>query len=193
VRYSRKERLVELERGQALFEVVHESARRFRVVTAGAGAIAVGTQFDVYRKSSVIEFTVVRGEIAVFSGEPSWLRGPGAVPIQVQRVGAGYQTRSEAGILSAQPVAVELEQTLGWLQHKLVFQHRPLGEVAAEFNRYGGVPVEIEDEVLRTLPVSGMFDAGDTESFVEFLQRLPGVTVERTLVQIRVIRKKTTT
>ena len=193
VRYSANERLVELERGQALFEVVHEGARRFRVAAGDAGAIAVGTQFDVYRKSGAIEFTVARGEIAVFSGEPSWLRDLGAVPTRVQRVGAGYQTRSEAGILSTQPVAVDLEQTLGWLQHKLVFEHRPLGEVAAEFNRYGSVPVEIEDEVLRTLPVSGMFDAGDTESFVAFLQRLPGVTVERTPVQIRVIRAKTTT
>jgi transmembrane sensor len=193
VRYSGRERLVELERGQALFEVVHESARRFRVAAGGAGAIAIGTQFDVYRKTRVIEFTVARGEIAAFTGEPSWLHGLGGVPTEVQRVGAGYQTRFDAGILSKHPLAVDLEQTLGWVQHKIVFEHRPLGEVAAEFNRYGRIPVEIEDEVLRTLPVSGMFDAGDTESFVAFLQTLPGVTVERTRAQVRVIRTKTTT
>ena len=46
---------------------------------------------------------------------------------------------------------------------------------------------------MRVLPVSGMFDAGDTESFVAFLQRLPGVKVERTSTLIRVIRIKTTT
>ena len=53
--------------------------------------------------------------------------------------------------------------------------------------------MEIDDEELRVLPVSGMFDAGDTESFVAFLQRLPGVKVERTSTLIRVIRVKTTT
>jgi hypothetical protein len=36
------------------------------------------------------------------------------------------------------------------------------------------------------------FDAGDTEPFVAFLQRLPGVRVERTSALIRVIRIKTT-
>jgi transmembrane sensor len=60
--------------------------------------------------------------------------------------------------------------------------------VAAEFNRYGRVPVEIEDAALRALPVSGMFDADDTESFVVFLQTLPGVRVEKTPTRIRVTR-----
>ncbi len=68
--------------------------------------------------------------------------------------------------------------------------YRPLGEVAAEFNRYGRIPVEIEDATLRTLPVSGMFDAGDTDSFVAFLATLHGVTVERTPTRIRVMRMK---
>jgi hypothetical protein len=38
-----------------------------------------------------------------------------------------------------------------------------------------------------------MCDAGDTETFVAFLQRLPGVKVERTPTLIRVLRIKTTT
>ena len=84
----------------------------------------------------------------------------------MQRVTAGYQARVDGGVLSAHPVPVDLEQTLGWLQHKIAFEHRALGEVAAEFNRYGNIPVEIDDEDFRVLPVSGMFDAGDTESFV---------------------------
>src|SRR5579864_7621332 len=89
VRYSGRERLIELNRGQALLEVAHEGHRRFRVAAGDAGAIAVGTQFDVYRKSSTIEFTVVRGEIAVFAGEPTWLRGAVGIPAAVQRVIAG--------------------------------------------------------------------------------------------------------
>jgi transmembrane sensor len=188
VRYSGHERLVELNRGQALFEVAHESHRRFRVAAGNAGAIAVGTQFDVCRKARAIEFTVAEGEIAVFAGEPSWLRNAGGLPPGVQRVTAGYQLRIDAGATPAQPVPVDLDQALGWVQHKIVFEHRPLGEVAAEFNRYGKIPVEIEDAALRALPVSGMFDAADTESFAAFLQTLPGVRVEKTPERIRVLR-----
>ncbi len=193
VRYSGRERLIELNRGQALLEVAHEGNRRFRVAASDAGAIAVGTQFDVYRKLSAIEFTVVRGEIAVFTGEPSWLRRAVGIPTGVQRVTAGYQVRIDGGIMSAQPAPVDLNQTLGWVQHKIVFDHRPLGDVAAEFNRYGRIPVEVEDAALGALPVSGMFDADDTESFVAFLETLPGVRVEQTPARIRVLRTRPTT
>jgi transmembrane sensor len=193
VRYSGRERLIEIKSGQALLEVVHESKRRFRVAAGEAGAIAVGTQFDVYKKMDSVEFTVAQGTIAVFTGTPSWLSDRGGVPDDVLRVTTGYQVRIDSETASPEPVAVNLDQALGWLQHKIVFEHRPLGEVAAEFNRYGSIPVEIDDEELRVLPVSGMFDAGDTESFVAFLQRLAGVRVERTSTLIRVIRIKTTT
>src|SRR5262249_40416699 len=47
VRYTGTERVVELNRGQALFEVVHDVTRRFRVAAGNAGAIAVGTRFNV--------------------------------------------------------------------------------------------------------------------------------------------------
>ena len=193
VRYSERERLVEIKGGQALLEVVHESERRFRVAAGEAGAIAVGTQFDVYRKTGAVEFTVAQGTIAVFSGKPSWLTDRGPVPDNVLRLTTGQQLRIDSGSASPEPAGINLDQALAWLQHKIVFEHRPLGEVAAEFNRYGSIPVEIDDEELRVLPVSGMFDAGDTESFVAFLQRLPGVKVERTSTLIRVIRIKTTT
>lgn len=193
VRYSGSERLIEVKRGQVLLDVAHESNRRFRAAAGDAGAIALGTQFDVYRKVGAIEITVARGEIAVFTGEPSWLRSAGGIPAAVQRVTAGYQLRIDAGIMSAEPVPVDLDQTLGWVRHKIVFEHRPLGEVAAEFNRYGSIPVEIEDAELRALPVSGMFDADDTESFVAFLQTLPGVRVEKTPARIRVVRITPTT
>jgi len=192
VRYSSKERLIELRRGQALLEVAHEGNRRFRIAARNAGAVAVGTQFNVYRKSASIEFTVVQGEIAVFTGEPSWLRSAVAIPATVERVTAGYQVSIDAAGMTAQPVAVDLNQALGWLQHKIVFDHRPLGEVATEFNRYGSIPVEVEDATLRAIPVSGMFDADDTESFVAFLRTLPDVRVEKTPARIRVIRSTPT-
>ena len=188
VRYTGSERVIELHRGQALFEVMHEGTRRFRVAAGNAGAIAVGTRFNVYRKPGVTEITVAQGKIAVFTGTPSWLPGLRAVPADVQRVSAGFQVRVDEESPPAQPVPVDVGQALAWAEHKIVFKHRPLGEVASEFNRYGSIPVDIEDADLRALPVSGMFDAGDTDSFVAFLQTLPGVHVERTAKRIRVIK-----
>ena len=41
--------------------------------------------------------------------------------------------------------------------------------MADEFNRYGSIPIEIDDAALRTLPSSGVFYAYDINSFVAFL------------------------
>jgi len=187
VRYSAGERVVELKSGQALFEVAHETGRQFRVRAGNAAVIAVGTQFNVYRRAAV-EITVVQGQVAVFAGQLSTLRGTRSTPAQEQRVAAGYRVVVDDAGFSTQPVPADLNQTLGWMQHQLVFGRQPLGEVAAEFNRYGTIPVEIDDAELRLLRVSGMVDASDTDSFVAFLESLPGVKVDRTPKRIRVVK-----
>ena len=133
--------------------------------------------------------TVVEGSVAVLAGEPP---PPGVTgfPPGALRVNAGYQVHVDAGGVSAQPIPVDVQQTVAWLQRKIAFEQRPLGEVADEFNRYGSIPIEIDDAALRALPISGVFDAYDIDSFVAFLQTLDGVRVERTNARIRVFSVK---
>jgi transmembrane sensor len=83
-----------------------------------------------------------------------------------------------------------VRQAVAWQQRKIAFEQRPLGEVADEFNRYSTIPIEIDDAALRALPISGVFDAYDIDSFVAFLQTLDGVRVERTDARIRVFSVK---
>ena len=73
-----------------------------------------------------------------------------------------------------------------WLKRQITFENEPLGEVAQEFNRYGHIPIEIDDDVLRALPITGVFDPNDTESFVAFLGVLNDVVVQRSPTRIRV-------
>ena len=188
VRYSGRERVVALNRGQALFQVAHAGTRRFRVAAGEAQVLAVGTEFDVYRKRSTTVVTVAEGQVAVYAGAAVPPTNAGTFPRLAQRVNAGYQVRIDAGVMSAQPVPADLNQALAWAQRRIVFEQRPLGEVAEEFNRYGRVPLVIEDVELRALPISGAFDVYDTDSFAAFLSTLDGVSVERTPTQIRVTR-----
>ena len=189
VRYSRSERVVEIARGQALFTVARDDHRRFRVAAGDAHVVAVGTRFDSYRTPDATIVTVLEGSVAVLSGRPP---PPGAtgLPPGALRVNAGYQVHVDTGGVSAQPIPVDVQQTVAWLQRKIAFEQRPLGEVADEFNRYGSIPIEIDEATLRALPISGVFDAYDIDSFVVFLQALDGVRVERTNARIRVYRVK---
>jgi ferric-dicitrate binding protein FerR (iron transport regulator) len=49
--------------------------------------------------------------------------------------------------------------------------------VADEFDRYGSIPIEIEDAALRALSISGVLDAHDIDSCVAFLQTIDRVRV----------------
>jgi len=181
VRYSRTERLAILDRGQALFEVAHQDERRLRVQTDRAGIVAVGTQFDVYRRSGTTTVTVVEGSVEVYrggappptGGEPSVRLDPGDQLDVGDRIGARRH--------------VDAHAVVAWLQRQIAFQDEPLGEVAAEFNRYGPITVEIKDDSLRALPISGIVDAYDTDSFAAYLATFKGVIVQKTPTRIRVL------
>jgi transmembrane sensor len=188
VRYTRSERVVEIARGQALFTVARDDHRRFRVEAGEVHVLAVGTRFDTYRRPDATIVTVVEGSVAVLAGRPP--SGVTGFPLDALRVNAGYQVHVDARGVLAQPIPVDVQQTEAWLQRKIAFEQRPLGEVADEFNRYGSIPIEIDDAALRALPISGVFDAYDVDSFVAFLQTLDGVRVERTPARIRVFSVK---
>ena len=67
IRYSRTERRVELEHGQALFEVKHDPARPFHVNAGSAEISDVGTTFEVYLRPDSTLITVLDGEVTVQS------------------------------------------------------------------------------------------------------------------------------
>jgi transmembrane sensor len=186
VRYERRLRQVEIERGQVVFDVAHDPARPFRVTAGSAQVIAVGTQFDVYLQGEVTLVTVVEGRVAVGPSGSVGTAATGArVPMQVD---AGQQVRVVRGELPAQPSQVDTRQVTAWLHRQIVFEHEALSVVAAEFNRYSPAPIVIESPALRTLAVSGVFNVDDTESFVAFLRSLKGVGVEVTPTRIRVFK-----
>lgn len=189
VRYTRSERVVDVERGQATVQVAHDGRRRFRAAVGDLQVVALGTQFDVYRKrDDTLVITVIEGTIGVAMGNPRPPTKDIVLPLRALRVTAGQQLRIEAGIMPAEAASVNLQEVVAWRKRQIVFENRPLGEVADEFNRYAQVPIEIDDPALRVLAVSGVFDAYDTDSFARFLETLDGVAVQRTETRIRVFR-----
>jgi transmembrane sensor len=182
VRYRPAERLVEIDRGQAFIQVAHEPTRRFRVVAGATNIVAVGTQFDVYRDRDSTVVTVVEGQVSVASD---------STPHRELHVNGGEQVRVIAGTLPYHSTPVDARRSTAWLRRQIAFDQEPLAAVAAEFNRYGAVPIEIETPSLNTLVISGVFAADDTETFLAFLRTLDDVTVETTSTRIRVFKHLT--
>lgn len=179
VRFTDKERLVEVRYGQVMFRVAHENARRFRVISGAAQVIAVGTEFDVLRQDDSTRITLLEGRIAVLKDEVPSLATPALEAQGAVALEAGEQIVVNPASIS-RPRKVDFERAGAWLQRRMVFKHDALHKVVAEFNRYSRVPLRIADQSLGNLEISGSFNTYDLESFLEFVRRLDGVAVETT-------------
>jgi transmembrane sensor len=181
VRFSSAARLVELDRGQLWVAVTHDVHRPFRVQAGAAQVQAVGTEFDVYRMRGSTLVTVLEGQVVV--SVPNAAAG-------ALRVGADQEVQLVDGVLPGAPAPARRRESTAWLEHKIVCERRPLGEVADEFNRYNAIAFMIDDPALRRLPISGAFDASDTESFAAFLRTLHGVRVERLPTAFKIVASR---
>jgi transmembrane sensor len=187
VRYSARDRLVTIARGEAAFEVTHEAGRPFRVLAGPAEIRDLGTKFDVRLSDRSTLVTVVEGEVAV---EPSpALAAESTKGNQPVAVGAGQQISVAAGAWPATPVSVDAARTTAWEHRQIVFDGEPLGQVVAEFNRYASKPIEITTPALQSLEISGVFLVDDSGAFIAFLRSLDGVQVDETDTRVRVSQR----
>jgi transmembrane sensor len=191
--FSTTERVVDLLQGQALFQVSKDPSRPFIVRSDQTRVRAVGTQFDVYRKSSGTTVTVVEGKVTVGSPPvpslqtPNEAAAPGTVQPAPLLLSAGEQV-TVAPNVAPRPVRTNVANATAWTQRKLVFEETPLTEAVAEFNRYNTRRMVIDDASLGNFHVRGTFSAGNPERLAEFLHQRFGVSVHEGDVEIRISR-----
>lgn len=178
IRYSKTQRVVSLNSGEALFEVTHEGARPFRVTAKSVQIVDLGTRFDVRLKEAATIITVVEGRVGV---RPSSATGAGSTGLEVI---AGQQVSVMDGNLPLAAVSADTGRATAWLHRQISFDREPLQRVAEEFNRYAMKAIEITTPALRDLRVSGIFTTDDTGAFIAFLRSLEGVQVEETATRI---------
>jgi transmembrane sensor len=169
VRLRAGHRDVKLLQGEALFEIAHDTQRPFDVYAGNVVVRAVGTRFDIDRRATRTTVTVVEGRVAMIAAGSA----TGTLPV--------LSARDRVIVDSAGPRAVEhnvnLAETTAWTQHQLVFHHRPLGEIAEEFNRYNVGRIEIRSASLRKQEVTGTFRSNEVASFMAVLAGVPGAHV----------------
>jgi transmembrane sensor len=173
VKLHKHRREVRLVRGEALFEVAHDAARPFVVRAGDARLSDVGTQFNVDMRANATTVTVVEGEVEV--GAPA-LRND-ADTAQPLILGANDRVVVTPAGVGAPQHGVNVGASMAWTQRQLMFEHRPLSDVAEEFNRYNRDRIEIDSVELKRQEVTGVFEAKDPASFLAFLSSLPGVEI----------------
>lgn len=153
VRFDGDQRLLELEKGQALFTVAHDAGRPFVVMAGEARVTALGTVFDVRRKATGASVTLVSGVVAV-----------GPVGREPRRMSAGHKAEVTPTGAVTRPVDTGLET--GWTEGRIEFRDTPLDEAVAEVNRYLTDKITLDAGVPKEVAVNGVFRTGDREAFV---------------------------
>jgi transmembrane sensor len=137
---------------------------------------AVGTQFDVNRRSRSTVVTVIEGRVSVVA--PSASAGDES-PGEGLALSAGEQVTVNPAKSPEpwRPRAVNLAAVTAWTQRQLVFDASSLAEVVEEFNRYNTRRLVIVDPSLDQFSISGSFSSTNPASLLRFLEAQPGIVV----------------
>lgn len=171
VDFSPQSRDVHLHDGQALFSVVHDKARPFRVHVGDSVIQAIGTKFDVHRLAGRIDVAVLEGRVQVRRERADSGVSPSLATLvsRTQLAEGEALSISNAGEISV-PKSVDITEISAWRQRRLVFRDRPLSEIVDEFQRYNVKPrMRVEGDELRERRFNGVFDADDPEMLVSYL------------------------
>lgn len=152
-------RRVELESGQALFNVSKSKVRPFRVDVGTTRASVLGTLFSVSKLKDAVRVTLVRGAVSVSITSDAG-RTVQLVP--------GQQVDVRKNQLQ-QPVAVDTEAAIAWKDNRLIFDRTPLSEALGQIQRYRKPSIVLDDPSLANLPISGVFDDRNVEDLLSLL------------------------
>lgn len=183
VAYGGERRALTLVKGRARFDVEHDPARPFTVTAAGQTVVATGTSFSVEILNGRLHVIVYEGQVKVLGGptdearvravlaaptdEPTGSIGPGRELVIV--LAGGGQTIRDAG-----------GGSLSWEGGQVEFVDEPLAAAVERINRYSGDNVSIADPRIGALQINGVFNAGDTDAFVEAVATAYGLRIRRT-------------
>jgi transmembrane sensor len=188
VKYDKRVRKVELEAGEALFDVAKRPDWPF-IVTAGDRQVrALGTSFVVRRYDERLAVTLVEGKVTVapsssgdspgspVSLDPRTVNSRSPEP-QSFTLKPGQRLIFAAG-KAPQLDTPPLDKATAWRRGQVVFDDTPLSAAVPEMNRYSPVKViVIERPESAALLINGLFQAGDSASFAQAVAQTYGLRV----------------
>lgn len=196
VKYDKKARRVELRRGEALFNVAKRSDWPFIVVAGDRLVKALGTSFVVRKDVERVAVTLVEGSVLVSPVLPAlpeqvqpMIDAPGAIeqaPATTApdtrngagefKLAAGQRLTFNAGSATKLDTP-SIEKTTAWRRGQVILDDTPLQAAVIEMNRYNETKLIVADPDAATLPINGLFQAGDSTHFAKAVAQAYGLTV----------------
>jgi transmembrane sensor len=180
VHYDRVARRVELDEGEAFFEVAKRPGWPFIVTAGGKQVVALGTAFLVRRDEQEVAVTLVEGKVTVSeSGETSPSQpnhnaasatGPATPLHQKPRDAFALSPGQRLTFVARELPKLDrpaLEKVTAWQRGQVILDHTPLKDAVAEMNRYSDRELKIEEPEAERAQVTGIFRIGDSADFAQ--------------------------
>ncbi len=161
-------RNIQILAGRAHFEVAKDEKRPFNVTVGREIVTAVGTAFTVELRGGATSVLLVEGVVKVNQNQ-------GSVATQWMHPGDELLT-NQTGARSLSS-GIDLQKAAAWQSGVLVFQEDTLADAVDRMNNYSSTKMTVEGATARALKISGNFDAGRVERFVDALQTLYPLSV----------------
>jgi transmembrane sensor len=163
-------RSVTLDKGEAFFQVSHDSAHPF-VVNAGRGSVNVtGTRFNVWLYQDQVRVMLVEGALQVASDR--------AHPGSSLRLDPGMQASFKAG--DRQPRISQTsagDNSLAWRNGKLVINNLTLDQALPLINRYLPQPILLADNATGAIRLGVIYNTRDMASVLTSLAKVLPVLI----------------
>jgi transmembrane sensor len=171
---SPNDRRVRLLRGEAFFDVVHESRRPFRILLAHSEVQVLGTRFDVYQKADGnVVVTVLSGTVSVEGLD----QGADARPSWTRRLGTNEQIEySPVGLVGDVHAAVAPD-VVRWREGMIETQGEPLSKFVSDLSRYTAERIVIVDPRAASQDIGGVFSVRNVDATLARIARIAPVTV----------------
>lgn len=168
VRYFKDQRKIELQEGEVMFSVAHNTQRPFYVEAGDVSVRVTGTQFNIRRDAAQVSVAVQSGSVQVSSGR-WWHR-------RMATLTANQRTRAQPD-KALDVETADIAVLTAWREGKVVFKEQPLERVIQEMNRYLMHPVRLTDSRLKHLNMTGVFNVKDADAFLHALRSTLPVSV----------------
>jgi transmembrane sensor len=186
VLFAERGRTVDLLEGQALFHVAKDPRRPFIVRNEQMRVRAVGTEFDINRRSRGTTITVVEGRVSVAPAIAPTVQQQAATAAILLSAGEQVTVRDQTAL--SQPLHTSPVTATAWTEGRVVLESATLTEVGEDFNRYSTRRLIVEDRGRRALRLSGVF-ATDPEFLLRYLRQRPDITIEESATEVRILRR----
>jgi len=168
VALTETERRIDLDQGEAFFEVAHDAGRPFVVRAGEKQIVAVGTKFSVQRFDDKVRVLVTEGQVRVEGSDVP--AGDGKAHADAVLLGAGEIARVNSSAIVVQKAPpTQVEEFLSWRDGYLRFHETPLADAVAEMNRYNRQKILVADPSLAAMKITGTFRPTQYEAFVRVL------------------------